>query len=89
MCDDYTAQWRIWGINLDLSQKSNMLFFFFSCYTSEKKLNKLLLIVLFKQIVCIVNILVFSKQAILPIEQSIPRSTYIHPPAVNAAKGAF
>ena len=28
-------------------------------------------------------------QAILPIEQSIPRSTYIHPPAVNAAKGAF
>ena len=31
----------------------------------------------------------FAVQAILPIEQSIPRSTYIHPPAVNAAKGAF
>ena len=31
----------------------------------------------------------FCVQAILPIEQSIPRSTYIHPPAVNAAKGAF
>ena len=31
----------------------------------------------------------FMLQAILPIEQSIPRSTYIHPPAVNAAKGAF
>ena len=26
---------------------------------------------------------------ILPVEQTIPRSTYIHPPAVNAAKGAF
>ena len=26
---------------------------------------------------------------LLPVEQTIPRSTYIHPPAVNVAKGAF
>ena len=43
-----------------------------------------------KVLVTISNILVkLEQQAILPIEQSIPRSTYIHPPAVNAAKGAF
>ena len=35
------------------------------------------------------TLVMFVIQAILPIEQSIPRSTYIHPPAVNAAKGAF